>query len=706
MHTTITLCIPRSLSFLDWLRRYRKEPDRLRRRQDKCTLALGVRFVYELMDLFIGQYAGMFLPHYEQGCFEATGDDIMEYTSFFVGTMTYLQELRWGGTVDGTITVRYRSGHLSVCAFPAPLPLGDPIHGRIEGDRVFGMNSADTVYSQTAFAYLLSILEAEVASLTQCAARRITFTYRIRAVAALYHYIEDAPTLRPLKLREWNYVNRVALERRDWSAEQTRVLDAMRIGTSVDDTSDSNGDRFLFISGEPGSGKSEVLVHGAVAATESGCNTLILCPTGALVHGYRARLPESDLITVETIHSAFCIHREQDAVVRYSPPTRLRRYELIILDEASQVDNSIAQRLFMAIQELPQRPFVCVAADFAQLAPVSGGSMMQSICEAMKTIVLRTVYRTKDPSLLLFLSNCRVAQPPKAMLQAFFKGRVLGPSLAKAVRAGIEYGRAHGVLFSWLCVTNAGAERVNEAALALLGIDDKDEAHMYGDPKVGAGRINVTVGVMLRLTRNLDKGRGFVNGAVGEVYAKLGFGAFILRLSSGTLVLVHPICVAGRHVLPCAYGYATTIRKSQGASLEAGCLFFDHCYPAERGYGYVGASRFRTKCGLFYYGTVRRSDWLPRATAEDQQVHRSYDSQSEDSEEAERDAEYDSSEEEDSMDGELGRLCRASDAADPICAASDTDDEPGELHAASMAMPSATRSLADLDGMSGLARLL
>ena len=561
----------RSLSFLDWLRKYKKEPDRLRRRQDRCTLAIGVRFVYELMDLFIGQYAGMFLPHYEQGCFESTGDDIMEYTSFFVGTMTYLQELRWGGTVDGSQTVRYRSGYLDVSAFPAPLPLGDPILGRVEGSQVFGRGSDERVYSQTAFAYLLSILEEEVAALTQCAARRITFTYRIRAVAALYHYIEEAPVLRPLKLREWNYVNRVALERRDWSIEQSQVLDAMRKGTSVDDTSDSNGDRFLFISGEPGSGKSEVLVHGAVTAAESGCNVLILCPTGALVHGYRARMPDSELITVETIHSAFCIHREQDAVVRYSPPTRLRRYELIILDEASQVDDGIAQRLFMAIQELPQRPFVCVAADFAQLAPVSGGSTMQSICEAMRTIVLRTVYRTKDPSLLRFLSDCRVCQPPKARLREFFNGRMLGPGLVRAVRAGLEYGREHGVLFSWLCVTNAGAERVNQAALRLLGIDDRDENLMHGDPKVHAGRINVSIGVMLRLTRNLDKGRGFVNGAVGEVYAKLGFGAFIFKLSSGTLVLVHPISVAGRHVLPCAYGYATTIRKSQGASLQAGC---------------------------------------------------------------------------------------------------------------------------------------
>ena len=99
---------------------------------------------------------------------------------------------------------------------------------------MFGMGSEDRVYSQPAYSYLLSILEEEVAASTQCAARRTTFSYRIRAVATLYHYIEDDPAQRPQKQREWNYVNRVALERRIWSAEQRQVLDAMRSGTSVE----------------------------------------------------------------------------------------------------------------------------------------------------------------------------------------------------------------------------------------------------------------------------------------------------------------------------------------------------------------------------------------------------------------------------------------------------------------------------------------
>ena len=62
--------------------------------------------------------------------------------------------------------------------------------------------------------------------------------------------------------------------------------------------------------------------------------------------------------------------------------------------------------------------------------------------------------------------------------------------------------------------------------------------------------------------------------------------------------------------LPCTYGYATTIRRAQGSSLYHGALWFDHCYPPERGYAYVGASRFKS-INFFHYGRIRRSDWLP-----------------------------------------------------------------------------------------------
>ncbi len=106
------------------------------------------------------------------------------------------------------------------------------------------------------------------------------------------------------------------------------------------------------------------------------------------------------------------------------------------------------------------------------------------------------------------------------------------------------------------------------------------------------------------------------------------------------LILVHPIYDKKRCFLPCTYGYATTIRRAQGATYRHGCIWFDHTYPPERGYGYVAASRFKSKAGIYLFGKVRRTDWLPvretQKAMEQDQVDRSEESMSDyDSEEEE-----------------------------------------------------------------------
>ena len=64
--------------------------------------------------------------------------------------------------------------------------------------------------------------------------------------------------------------------------------------------------------------------------------------------------------------------------------------------------------------------------------------------------------------------------------------------------------------------------------------------------------------------------------------------------------------------LPCCYGYATTIWRAQGASLDMGCLYFElKKHYAGRGYAYVGCSRFKSRAGCHLYGKLRQSDFLP-----------------------------------------------------------------------------------------------
>lgn len=133
----------------------------------------------------------------------------------------------------------------------------------------------------------------------------------------------------------------------------------------------------------------------------------------------------------------------------------------------------------------------------------------------------------------------------------------------------------------------------------------------------------------IRLTRNLDKDRGFVNGAVGTIVCMLSPCNFVLKTDRGVLLMVHPIAQDGRVFMPCSYGYAMTIRRAQGSTLGLVALCFDQRhYPAEKGYAYVGASRVRRAEDLFYFGKLRTSDWTACGM---EKAERSWVSESDDS---------------------------------------------------------------------------
>ena len=94
------------------------------------------------------------------------------------------------------------------------------------------------------------------------------------------------------------------------------------------------------------------------------------------------------------------------------------------------------------------------------------------------------------------------------------------------------------------------------------------------------------------------------------------------------MVLIHPMEENGMTFLPCCYGYATTIRRAQGASLDIGCLYFDlKKHHSGRGYAYVGVSRFRSRAGCHLHGVLRQSDFLPvGADMDSEHWERGYDS--------------------------------------------------------------------------------
>ena len=58
-----------------------------------------------------------------------------------------------------------------------------------------------------------------------------------------------------------------------------------------------------------------------------------------------------------------------------------------------------------------------------------------------------------------------------------------------------------------------------------------------GDPSCGGGYMVFAENMRVRLTQNVDKDRGFVNGALGVVHAILRKDVFVMRMDNGVRVL-------------------------------------------------------------------------------------------------------------------------------------------------------------------------
>ena len=227
-----------------------------------------------------------------------------------------------------------------------------------------------------------------------------------------------------------------------------------------------------------------------------------------------------------------------DSRVSWAPPSALRKIDVLLCDEASQYEDLDWERFFVSVKEQPHKPYCAVVAE-----PVSNGGMCEHHCKQMgDQVTLKTVYRTSDEEHLLFLNRIRVQQPDRPCLEEYFGDRhwhSSGPyqqmTLQECVAKGMELGSEQNEVFTWLTATNRGAAEVCTAALLNKGITKADTDLGYHCDPTSKSTIGILAiaGIILRLTRNLDKGRGFVNGALCIVIEKLhGNGYFIAPLAS------------------------------------------------------------------------------------------------------------------------------------------------------------------------------
>ena len=301
--------MPIQSSFLVWhrTREYDKQSQSVRFRSGSGhqqrhakTLVTACRYWYELNDGFWGQLALTQLPHFEAQHLLPKEAKYLECQINMVGALEYLSSWVWSES-EGVIDCA--GGAFKVTALPLyvdGLGNGSSNPGTpVVGKSVFQDDAQ-------AFSYLLALASRDLEYRGFREDRVATFQLKQRANFLLQSYVKRASNQHAIESlrQQWDQLNRPKYEDKTWSAEQLDAINRAKAGVSHEDEhSRANSRRFLYISGPPGSGKSAVILHLAIWASQT-MEVLIICPTGFLVHQYKSKIPDREgveRIRVDTI---------------------------------------------------------------------------------------------------------------------------------------------------------------------------------------------------------------------------------------------------------------------------------------------------------------------------------------------------------------------------------------------------------------------
>jgi len=369
-----------------------------------------------------------------------------------------------------------------------------------------------------------------------------------------------------------------------------------------------SGAPLVFVSGRAGTGKSRLIDY--MKSMPGGDRQVVVAPTGVAALALRA----------PTIHAFFRLPIGVIDIMAMEEEDRfgaaIRKMTRLIIDEISMVRADVLDGIDRRLRDLhdPGRPFggvqVVMVGDFLQLPPViteSDRHLLENLGyetpfafsarvmqeTPIKIATLKKVWRQSDPEMITALGDIRE-----------------GRNTAEAIgwlngRCAREHRKGRAPLL--LTATRTAADSYNEAGLAdlrekYLGMEGEqivlearaDGAFEAENAMLPAPRfLEVMRGARVMSVRN-DPAAGYVNGSLGEVVDfHDGGGAFedawvsVLFDGASSPVRVFPaIWIKAKQTwdegaqeivetsagtfeqIPLVIGYAITIHKSQGLTLE------------------------------------------------------------------------------------------------------------------------------------------
>ncbi len=402
---------------------------------------------------------------------------------------------------------------------------------------------------------------------------------------------------------------------------QAQALDILKTGGNV------------FLTGEPGSGKTYVINQYVAWLEAAGIPVAITASTGiAATH-----------IGGMTIHSWSGIGARDELSpydvdkIAESEKTsrRVRKAKVLVIDEVSMLDGKVLDMLDRVLRAVRQKaePFgglqVVFVGDFFQLPPVTKRSdimryAFQSYAwEKAKPLIcyLNEQYRQDDEMFLGLLKSIRKNEIEEDHYTLLSEQTDIGYENIEPTK---------------LYTHNADVDAFNNEQLKKL----KGESHKFHMEASGAKPLveglkrsclspeilELKEEAMVMCTKNNFE-KGYVNGTLGRVIDfDRSEGWPIVKTADGRTIKIEPVSWevvddgkvrAALMQVPLRLAWAITVHKSQGMSLDAAEIDLSKAFVY--GQGYVALSRVRTLMGLKLTGMHPNALQVdPRIIAQDQ----------------------------------------------------------------------------------------
>ena len=432
-------------------------------------------------------------------------------------------------------------------------------------------------------------------------------------------------------------------------AEQQRFLEAnllgltpsqQRVFAAFQDYLDHSRQMLAFITGAGGTGKSHLLrMLIALASGQYKLRVAVCAPSGGAAF----------LVGGKTIHKLFLFDLKLSSrLVKGSLEfLELCETKVIFVDEVSMMSAPILHAMDKVLRSIhgSAAPFggvsIVLLGDLHQL-PAVGQPNDHLLLSPLFPLfaadqLMENVRQLGDSGFVALLQRVRIGATTQEDMKAL-SSRVCGTGHAQTAACNASNFTSAAVT---ICSLNRDLDVVNARSLAEMEgfpvlVQSKDTILSHDGVDLGpVGRsrsgellktLELKIGARVVLTRNLDIGRGMVNGALGAVkqihsqYIKVAFDhgmtENVTRVKQS--LPYDETRMRQRHQFPLRLAFAVTVHRVQGMTVNHASIFLDDSFFCA-GQAYVALSRVKSSDGLHL------KVFSPKAILVDERVNKYYE---------------------------------------------------------------------------------